>query len=99
MPVSPEHYLRDFPIPLVGFAALLVGGFSRFGVWRQIIGAVIALIVVQMLTQAGQGAVRRDADAWVLAYAGPLFGLALAMFLLLLADRPNLLRFGRRRDT
>ena len=27
---------------LVGFAAMLVGNFSRFGRWRQILGAVIA---------------------------------------------------------
>ena len=32
-----------------------------------------------MLTQAGQGAVRSDANAWPLAYIGPLFGLLLAM--------------------
>ncbi len=83
--------------PLIGFAALLVGGFSRFGVWRQIMGAIAALILVQMLTQAGQGAVQGDESKWPLAYVGPAFGLLLAIGLLLIADRPMLLKWRRRR--
>lgn len=93
-----SNALNGFVAPVVGFAALLVGGFSRFGIWRQIIGAILALIVVQMLTQAGQGAVRGDPDAWPLAYAGPIFGFALAMLLLLIADKPTLFRWRRRRN-
>ena len=92
-----SNALNGFVAPLIGFAALLVGGFSRFGIWRQIIGAILALIVVQMLTQAGQGAVRNDPDVWPLAYAGPVIGFALAMLLLLVADRPTLFRWRRRR--
>ncbi|MGR3511796.1 MAG: LPS export ABC transporter permease LptF [Paracoccaceae bacterium] len=94
-----SNALNGLVAPLIGFAALLVGGFSRFGIWRQIIGAILALIVVQMLTQAGQGAVRGDENAWPLAYAGPLAGFLLAMGLLLLADRPALFRRRRRRGS
>jgi lipopolysaccharide export system permease protein len=82
--------------PLIGFAALMVGGYSRFGVWRQIIGAIGALILVQMVSQAGQGAVRNDAGLWFLAYAGPVFGLGIGLFLLLIADRPALFKRRRR---
>ena len=82
--------------PLIGFAALLVGGYSRFGVWRQIIGAIVALILVQMVTQAGQGAVRGSAANWPLAYVGPLFGLMLGLGLLLISARPALFRRRRR---
>lgn len=91
-----SNALNGLVAPLIGFAALLVGGFSRFGIWRQIIGAIVALIVVQMLTQAGQGAVRGDETAWPLAYVGPAFGFTLAMGLLLIADRPTLLKWRRR---
>lgn len=91
-----SNALNGFVAPLIGFAALLVGGFSRFGIWRQILGAIAALIVVQMLTQAGQGMVNRDADAWPLAYGGPVFGFALAMFLLFLAEHPALFKRRRR---
>ena len=74
-------------------------GFSRFGIWRQILGAIGALIVVQMITQAGQGAVQSDAARWPLAYAGPFFGLCLAFLLLLLAARPALFKRRFRRST
>lgn len=90
-----SNSLNGLVAPLIAFAALLVGGFSRFGVWRQILGAVFALIVVQMVTQAGQGAVGGDARLWPLAYAGPLLGLAMAWVLLLAAARPTMLRLRR----
>ncbi len=81
--------------PLIGFAALLLGGFSRFGVWRQILGAIVALIFIQILTRFGQGIVRGDADLWLAAYIGPLAGAALGFLLLAIAARPGL--FRRRR--
>ena len=34
---------------LVGFAMLLLGGYSRFGLWRQIFGAVILVILVKLV--------------------------------------------------
>ena len=89
--------VNGFVAPLIGFAMLLVGGFSRFGVWRQILAAIGALILVQMLTQAGQGAVRKNEALWALAYVGPVVGFGLAMFLLLLAERPRLFRLRGRR--
>ena len=91
-----SNALNGLVAPLIGFAALLVGGFSRFGIWRQILGAIGSLIVVQMITQAGQGMVQSDAALWPLAYVGPLFGLALAFVLLLVAARPALFRRRRR---
>jgi len=91
-----SNAMNGFVAPLIGFAALLVGGFSRFGIWRQIVGAVFALIVVQMLTQAGQGAVQSDARVWPMAYVGPLFGFSLAVGLLFVADRPGLFRRRKR---
>lgn len=83
--------LNGLVAPLLGFAALMVGGFSRFGVWRQSIGTVIGLILVQLITQLGQGAVRTDADNWPLAYTGPLVGLLAVSGLLYIAARPGLL--------
>ncbi|MCV6593161.1 MAG: LPS export ABC transporter permease LptF [Silicimonas sp.] len=91
-----SNALNAMIVPLIGFAALLVGGYSRFGVWRQILGAILALILVQMVTQAGQGRVRSDADLWPLAYTGPLFGLAIGLGLLMLSARPALFRRRRR---
>ncbi len=87
--------LNSLIAPMIGFATLLLGGFSRFGIWRQIIGAIAALIVVQMLTRVGQGIVRSDADFWLAAYIGPAAGAVLALILLNLAARPALLRRRR----
>ena len=74
---------------LIGFATLMLGAFSRFGLWRQLLGAVVLLILVQMLNNAALGATLRDARAWPLAYAAPLAGLALGVAMLWLAERPR----------
>lgn len=80
--------LNGMIAPLVGFATLLLGGFSRFGIWRQIMGAIVGIIVIQMLTRVGQDIVQGDAALWPMAYLGPVSGAALAAFLLMLASRP-----------
>lgn len=87
--------LNGLVAPLIGFAMLLVGGFSRFGIWRQIIAAIVGLIVVQMLTRMGQDAVQGNADVWPLAYVGPAFGMVLTALLLTMAARPGLLKWRR----
>jgi lipopolysaccharide export system permease protein len=74
---------------LIGFAALLLGGFSRFGLWRQIIFAVVLLILVQMLNTAAANAGLQSDTRWGLAYAAPVFGLGLAGFLLWYSQRPR----------
>ncbi|MXQ07538.1 LPS export ABC transporter permease LptF [Alphaproteobacteria bacterium GH1-50] len=87
--------LNGMIAPLIGFATLLLGGFSRFGIWRQIVGAIVLLIGVQMLTRVGQDMVQGSADLWPAAYLGPAFGAVLAIALLFLAARPALLRRPR----
>ena len=74
---------------LIGFAALLIGAFSRFGLWRQIIFAVLLLILVQLVNTASAGiALRSAAMAWV-AYAAPVFGIAIGTALLWFSQRPR----------
>jgi lipopolysaccharide export system permease protein len=77
---------------LLGFAALLVGGFSRFGLWQQILGAVALVVVMKSAESAGMGAARAAVGAWLAAYAGIAFGLAASLALLLVSSRPALLR-------
>lgn len=91
--------LNGLVAPIIGFATLLVGGFSRFGIWRQIIGAIFALILVQMLTRVGQDMVQDNAALWPAAYVGPLSGLALAFGLLSIAAHPALLKWRREAAT
>jgi lipopolysaccharide export system permease protein len=75
---------------LVGFAALLVGGFSRFGMWRQIIGGIVALIFLKTLDNAASGLVRTGDAPWPLMYVGAVAGVLLAWVLLKVAERPSL---------
>ena len=91
--------LNGFVAPLVGFAALMLGGFSRFGISRQIAGANGALIFIQMITRIGQDIVQSNANHWPAAYMGPLAGVILAAILLELASRPGLFRRRHRVTT
>ncbi len=77
---------------LVGFAAMMIGGFSRFGLWRQIMGALVALIVLKSVDNALADAARSDAALWPLSYGATLLGLVMALALLWMSDHPNLLR-------
>jgi lipopolysaccharide export system permease protein len=81
---------------LVGFAFLLVGGFSRFGLWRQIFGGILAIILLKSLDNALAGLVRRDAAPWIATYASSLVGVALTALLLWIAARPSLVSRWRR---
>ncbi|MFN3822832.1 MAG: LPS export ABC transporter permease LptF [Pseudorhodobacter sp.] len=74
---------------MIGFATLLLGAFSRFGLWRQIIGAILLLIVVQMVNNAATAASIRGTFGWPLVYVAPLLGIALACAILWTAQRPR----------
>lgn len=74
---------------LIGFASLLVGAFSRFGLWRQILGAILLLIVVQLINTSATGAAARSAGSWPAVYVAPVVGLAIAGALLWWSQRPR----------
>ncbi len=87
-----ERLAKPFQAPvaaMLGFATLLIGSYSRFGVWRQVIWAVVALIGVQFLQTAAESQVARDPDQWPLIYVSPLVGAGVGVFLLWLAARPR----------
>ncbi|MEM0937405.1 MAG: LPS export ABC transporter permease LptF [Pseudomonadota bacterium] len=73
---------------LLGFAALQLGGFSRFGVWRQIGLAVGLILFVQVGENAVADAARRDPSLWPLIYAPFVGGLAAALLMLAVAAAP-----------
>ena len=53
---------------LIGFATLLLGAFSRFGVWRQIIAAIALLIVLKMLANVTLSMPRDVQGSWMFNY-------------------------------
>ena len=83
--------------PLIGFATLLIGGFSRFGVWRQVLGAIGLIIVVQSLESVATSVLRGDPSRWPLIYMPGLAGFAIGAAGLSMAGRPS--RRRRRRAT
>lgn len=82
---------------LIGFATLLLGGFSRFGVWRQIVGAIFLLVVIKMVESAVSGPTRADPALWPLIYLPTLVGLGMVAGMLHLAARTARPRRARSR--
>ena len=77
---------------LLGFSALMVGGFSRFGVWRQILGAIFLIIVIKAVETIGLNIARSNAIFWIAAYLPIGLGLAIVWLLLFAATRPYLFK-------
>jgi lipopolysaccharide export system permease protein len=73
---------------LLGFATLLVGQFSRFGVWRQVVAAIFLVIFIKGIETLTTAAIRDAPDRWWLAYLPVLAGLAIVLGLLTRAAMP-----------
>ena len=71
---------------MVGFAALQLGAFSRFGLTRQILGAVLVLILLQLLNTSGASMAVRNAAAWPAIYVAPFAGFSIALAMLYLSQ-------------
>lgn len=72
---------------LIGFSALLVGGFSRFGVWRQIVAALVLLVLVKLIEGLSADAVNSNPQMWIVAYTPSIAGVLMAVGLLGWAGR------------
>ena len=81
---------------LLGFAALMVGGYSRFGVWKQIVFAVLLIVLIKAFETVGLNAARSDPSLWFASYLQNIVGFVIVWFLLFWAGRPYL--FKRRPD-
>ena len=77
---------------MIGFAALLLGAFSRFGLWRQVLAAILLLVVVQFLDNAFTNLAVRNAAYWPAYYAAPLIGAVIATVMLWWAGRSRRIR-------
>lgn len=84
---------------LLGFTALLVGGFSRFGFWQQVAGAIVALVVVQFAVNMAEEVALANATAWPILYAPVGFAAAIVLVLVWLSDHPLHARRNRAPDS
>ncbi len=80
--------------PLLGFSALMLGGYSRFGLLPQMALAVVLLIAMQTVATAASGVALGNAAAWPLVYLAPILGGLIATGLLWQAQRPRRRREG-----
>lgn len=75
-------------VALLGFSTLMLGSFSRFGVWRQALLAFLLLIFIEGLRGVVSEPVLKNPDLWPLIYLPAVTGLAVAALFLQLAARP-----------
>lgn len=74
---------------LIGFSSLLLGAFSRFGLWRQVGVAVVLLLVVQAIATVATGLGEDMTGGWMLAYVAPVLGTLIGICALWLSQRPR----------
>lgn len=100
---GPGHFAQEahervsqplFPLvaALLGFSILLAGGFSRFGIWRQIVIAMVLLVFLKALEGVIAEQIIENPSRWVLAYAPSAIGLLIAWLAFLRADRSRRMR-------
>ncbi|WP_236638490.1 LPS export ABC transporter permease LptF [Mangrovicoccus ximenensis] len=83
---------------VMGFSALLLGTFSRFGLWRQIVLAVLLVVVVKVFDNAAADIARDSPAAWPAIYAPTGLAGAISMLLLWLGGgRLHAMRLALRR--
>lgn len=95
--VQTGHYRVIHPIlvivtAIVGFSTLMVAGFSRFGVWRQIVLAILLIMGLQLIESTTISAVRKDHQLWPILYLPAALGGFLSFLMLFKANNPWFLR-------
>jgi len=85
----------NIAVALVGYATLMLGSFSRFGLWPQILFAFTILIVLEGFRGLVSPIVIADPKLWLLLYLPSAVGIFLSALFLLIAGRPLIRRRHR----
>lgn len=81
---------------MIGFTTLLVGGYSRFGVWREVAIAFGLLLLIDGARSTLKGPVQDDARLWPVLYLPVLVGALLSLGMMWYVARPRWRRRSRR---
>ncbi|MCF2903642.1 LPS export ABC transporter permease LptF [Octadecabacter sp. CECT 8868] len=81
-----------FVAGLLGFSALVAGGFSRFGLWRNIALAIGLVIALKILESSGASVARNNTDLWPFVYIAGFAGIGMSYVLLWIAAHPYALK-------
>ncbi len=73
---------------LIGYATLMTASYSRFGVTKQVVGAIFLLVFIKLVESGVSDPVRANPALWPLIYLPSLVGLGIAVFLLWRASKP-----------
>ncbi|WP_170608643.1 LPS export ABC transporter permease LptF [Ruegeria arenilitoris] len=85
----------NIAVALVGYSALMLGSFSRFGLWPQIFSAFTILVLLEGFRGTVSPIVIADPALWLLLYLPSGIGIGISVVFLLIAGRPILRRRGR----
>lgn len=84
--------LNCLAVALLGVSTLMLGGFSRFGLWRQMVGAFVLLVVLETFRGMVSPPVLDNPSTWPILYAPPAVAVILSGAFLYLAARPGRMR-------
>ena len=79
---------------LIGFSALMIGDYSRFGASKQISVGILILILIKLSESYGNELMLKSQGNWLALYLPLLIGILIFSFMMLLASNQKLL--GRR---
>lgn len=68
--------------PILGFAILATGRFSRFGAWPRIAAAIVLLVLIDTTRSAAFSAAENVQGLWPVAYVAPLLAAGAAVAIL-----------------
>ncbi len=77
-----EQPLQSLLYPMLGMAVLMLGGYSRFGVFRQVMGAIVLVVVLNALAMPLRSMVAEDPRLWPLFYLPDALGFVLVWLML-----------------
>lgn len=75
---------------MIGFSAILMGGFSRFSLWRQVVIGIGAIIVVKFTDNLMNDLARQSDQNWPLVYVSSGLGVVLVSAMVWISARPPL---------
>lgn len=82
-----------------GFSMLIVSGFSRFGMWRQVLIAVGVVASLQTIDNTMLDLARRSKNGTPLVYLASVLGTIFNLVVLWMATRPSPFDVRKRRQT
>ena len=76
---------------LIGFSALMMGDYSRFGASKQISVGIVILILIKLSESYGNELMLKSQGNWLALYLPVLIGILIFSFMMLLASNQKLL--------